>query len=425
MDLWGMRLSPDGKQLAFHADSPGPVRSYAQPDLWLLDLPSQQLHNLTAAYDFDMGSGVSGDNGSPAGGGSGGIQWHGNQLLDLVARQGKALLVSVDPETHSVTELTHGNQAVQAYDRATDGTIVTKISTPTQINEIARLDGQPLTQLNLALFDKLDLTVPEEINYRSLDGRTIQAWLQKPPDFDPSRKYPLILNIHGGPHAAYGWVFDHEFQAAAARGYLVLYPNPRGSTSYGQEFGNLIQYRYPGDDYLDLMAGVDAVLARGFVHDKQLAVTGGSGGGLLTNWTVSHTQRFAAGVAQRDISDWASWWYTADLVLFRPSWFQAPPFENPSEYARRSPITYVQNITTPMMFLVGDEDTRTPPESGGEPMFRALKYLRRPTVLVRFPRENHDLSRSGEPRHRVERLDHILGWFDKWLRKISRPEYDP
>ncbi|MBT9581860.1 S9 family peptidase [bacterium] len=424
LDIWDLCLSPDGQKLAFHAEAPGPVRSYVQPDLWLLDLKQSRPRNLTSEYDFDMGSGVAGDNGPPAGGGGGGIQWHGDRLLDTVARQGKAALVSVDTGNGKVTELTHGEQAVQAYSRALDGTIVTKVSTPTLLNEIFRLDGQPVTQLNRELFEPFALRQPEEINYTSFDGRKIQAWLQKPPDFDPAQKYPLILNIHGGPHAAYGWVFDHEFQAAAARGYLVLYPNPRGSTSYGQEFGNLIQHRYPGDDYLDLMAGVDTVLARGYVDPKKLAVTGGSGGGLLTNWTVSHTHRFQAAVAQRDISDWASWWYTTDMALFRPSWFKSPPFEDPTEYARRSPITYVKEITTPMMFLVGDKDTRTPPESGGEQLFRALKYLKRPTVLVRFPRESHDLSRSGEPHHRVERLDHILGWFDKWILGLPRPEYD-
>ena len=219
-----------------------------------------------------------------------------------------------------------------------------------------------ITNLNGALFSELNLTQPEEVWYTSVDGRKIEAWVQKPPDFDPSKKYPLILNIHGGPHAAYGWVFDHEFQWMAAKGYVVLYPNPRGSTTYGQEFGNIIQYKYPGDDYKDLMAGVDELVKRGYIDESKLGVTGGSGGGLLTDWTVGHTHRFHAAVSQRDISDWTSWWYTADFTLFQPSWFKAPPFDDPKDY-ERSPITYIKNVDTPMMFILGDVDWRTPPSS--------------------------------------------------------------
>lgn len=426
MDARQLKLAPDGHRVAFHGQVPRPVRSYSQPDLWLLDLESPDPpQNLTAHYDFDMGGGVSGDNGAPTGGAASGIVWSGDQLLDVVARQGRTHLVSVDPASGGVSELTGGDQAVQSFARGGEGTIVVKVSHPTLLNELFRLDGRPLTALNQPLFSQLDLSTPEELNYPSFDGRNVQAWVQKPPGFTPGRRYPLILNIHGGPHAAYGFVFSQEFQLAAARGYVTLYPNPRGSTSYGQEFGNLIQYHYPGDDYKDLMAGVDALLAKGYLDPQKLGVTGGSGGGLLTNWTVGHTRRFAAAVSQRDIADWASWWYNADLAFFQPEWFKAPPFQDPADYARRSPISYVSEITTPMMFVLGDEDTRTPPENGGEQLFRALKYLKRPTVMVRFPGENHDLSRSGQPRHRVERLEHILSWFDMWLKGANKPEYQP
>ena len=208
----------------------------------------------------------------------------------------------------------------------------------------------------------------------------------------------------------------------AAKGYVVLYPNPRGSTTYGQDFGNIIQYHYPGDDYKDLMLGVDEVVKRGYVDSNKLGVTGGSGGGLLTDWTVGQTHRFHAAVSQRDISDWTSWWYTADFTLFQPRWFKAPPFDDPQDYINRSPITYIKNVDTPMMFILGDVDWRTPPGSGGEQMFRALKFMRKPTVMVHFPGESHELSRSGQPWHRVERLDYIVGWFDKWLMGIPNPE---
>jgi dipeptidyl aminopeptidase/acylaminoacyl peptidase len=201
----------------------------------------------------------------------------------------------------------------------------------------------------------------------------------------------------------------------AAKGYVVLYPNPRGSTSYGQDFGNIIQYKYPGDDYKDLMAGVDELIKRGYIDSTRLGVTGGSGGGVLTDWTVTQTNRFKAAVSQRDISDWAAFWYSADFWLYYPTWFKKPPFQDPKEYADRSAITFVDRIQTPMAFILGESDLRTPTQSGGEQLFRALKYLHRPTAMVRFPGESHELSRSGQPWHRVERLQAIVGWFDKWL----------
>jgi dipeptidyl aminopeptidase/acylaminoacyl peptidase len=306
--------------------------------------------------------------------------------------------------------------------------MVALISSPVMIGDLFAIasDGTQtrITDFNSKLWSRLNLTAPEEINYKSFDGKNIQGWIQKPPDFDPLKKYPLILDIHGGPHAAYGWVFDHEFQWMAAKGYVVFYPNPRGSTSYGQEFGNIIQYHYPGDDYRDLMAGVDELLKRGYVDQKKLGVTGGSGGGVLTDWTITHTERFAAAVSQRDISNWASWWYTADFTLFQPNWFKAPPFEDPQDYNNRSAITFVKNIHTPVLFVLGESDYRTPQDSGGEQLFRALKYMKRPTAMVVFPRETHELSRSGEPWHRIERLDHIVGWFDKWMMGASHPEFD-
>jgi len=166
------------------------------------------------------------------------------------------------------------------------------------------------------------------------------------------------------------------------------------------------------------------VIRRGYIDDKKLGVTGGSGGGLLTDWTMTQTTRFAAAVSQRDISDWTSWWYTADFTLFQPTWFKGPPFEAPEDFRARSPITYAKNVKTPMMFILGEADYRTPPTSGGEQLFRMLKYRHIDTAMVRFPGESHELSRSGVPAHRIERLHHITGWFDKYLMDESKPEYD-
>lgn len=433
MNTGSLVVSPSGKQFAFTASAGKPVTSYTQPDLWVLDItPNAQPRNLTTGFDYDIGSGVGGDNAPPRGSGGNAPIWTGDGRGIIVnyAREGKANLGMFDVETGKETDLTRGNLAIGNFRATPNGAqLVFTVSTPTKIGDLfwlARPGAEPrqLTHINAELFSRLNLTEPEEIWYTSFDGKRIQAWLQKPPDFDAGKKYPLILNIHGGPHAAYGFVFDHEFQWMAAKGYVVLYPNPRGSTSYGQEFGNIIQYHYPGDDYKDLMAGVDEVLRRGYIDANKLGVTGGSGGGLLTNWVIGQTTRFAAAVSQRDISDWRDFWYTADFTLFQETWFKAPPFADPEDYKARSPITYINKVKTPLMLILGEADHRTPPGAGGEQMFRALKYRKIPTVMVRFPNESHELSRSGQPWHRIERLQHIVGWFDHWLLGVAKPEYE-
>jgi dipeptidyl aminopeptidase/acylaminoacyl peptidase len=432
MGIDDLTLSPDGRRVAFHGSISQPVRSYTQPDLWVMDLtPNAQPRSLTADYDYDVGDAVFGDNAAPRGGNGTTLHWSpdGRALYDVVAKQGRTPIIRVDAQSGAVTEITRGDQAVVDLSVTPDAhAIVALISSPVMIGDLFTIspDGSQirLTDFNRKLWAQLNLTAPEEINYKSFDGKNIQGWIQKPPDFDSHKKYPMILDIHGGPHTAYGWVFDHEFQWMAAKGYVVLYVNPRGSISYGQDFANIIQYHYPGDDYRDLMTGVDELLKRGYVDEKKLGVTGGSGGGVLTDWTVTHTDRFAAAVSQRDISNWASWWYTADFTLFQPRWFKAPPFEDPQDYTNRSAITFVKNIHTPMLFVLGEADSRTPPDSGGEQLFRALKYLKRPTAMAMFPRETHELSRSGEPWHRVERLDYIVGWFDTWLMGVPHPEFD-
>jgi dipeptidyl aminopeptidase/acylaminoacyl peptidase len=425
--MGGYSFSNDGKRIAFGGVlSEKPVPSYKQPDLFVVEnAAGAKPKNLTASYDFDIGGGIGGDQHAPRGGNPGDVIWSKDDryLYVNVAEHGRANLARIEAATGKVEPLTTGNHEIVSYTATRDASkMAMVISTSTNIGDLFWLDTASgkltqVTKINDELFSQLNITEPEEIWYTSFDGKKIQAWIQKPPNFDPSKKYPLILEIHGGPHAAYGFAFTHEFQWMAAKGYVVLYANPRGSTSYGQEFGNVIQYNYPGDDYKDLMAGVDEILKRGYIDEKKLGVTGGSGGGVLTNWTVGHTQRFAAAVSQRSIADWAGFWYTADFTLFTPSWFRGAPWEDPQDFAKRSPITYVKNITTPMMFIEGEADWRTPPGEGGEIMFRALKYRRIPTVMVRFPNESHELSRSGGPWHRVERLQHIVNWFDKYLQE--------
>ncbi|HEY2908286.1 MAG TPA: S9 family peptidase [Vicinamibacterales bacterium] len=426
-------ISPDGKRIAFLGTLNGnPVRSYSQPDLFVTDAaPGATPKNLTAEYDFDVLGGIGGDQAAPRGNNPKPIVWSadGSSLIISSAERGSSNLKRVNIATGKMEPVTEGAQDVVGYTASRDGaTIAVTLSTQTNIGDISVIDvahraPRAITHVNDELFKDIQQSEPEEITYTSFDGKKIQGWIMKPTDFDASKKYPMILEIHGGPHSAYGNVYTHEFQWMAAKGYVVLFTNPRGSTSYGQEFGNIIQYRYPGDDYKDLMAGVDEVVKRGYVDANRLGVTGGSGGGLLTDWTITQTQRFKAAVAQRDIADWSGFWYTADFTLFQPTWFRKAPWEDPQDYAARSPITHVANVTTPLMLVLGDADYRTPPPDGGEQMFRALKYRKIPTVMVRFPRETHELSRSGEPFHRIERLRHIVGWMDQWLAGKKNAAY--
>ncbi len=434
--IGGPRPSPDGKWIAFNGTLYGTAeRSYDQPDLFVAAADgSGAPRNLTAGYDFDIGGGVGGDQRAPRGGGAGGAIWaaDGKSIITVAGEQGSANLVRIDVASGSVSPVYRAAHTVQAYTATPDAkTIAAVTSTGTNINDLFVLDAgagassaKQITHVNDALFKGIKLSEPELVSWTSFDGKKIEGWVLHPPDFDKSRQYPFILEIHGGPHSAYGNVFTHEFHWMAAKGYVVLYPNPRGSSNYGQDFGNIIQYHYPGDDYKDLMAGVDMMVKRGYIDAKRMGITGGSGGGLLTNWAVTQTTRFAAAVSMRSIADWSGFWYTADFSQYTPSWFRKAPWEDPTDYAARSPITHVANVKTPMMFIDGDDDLRTPPSDGGEMMFRALKYLKVPTVMVRVPGETHELSRSGKPRHRVERLQHILGWFDKYLQGKPVATYD-
>jgi dipeptidyl aminopeptidase/acylaminoacyl peptidase len=428
-------ISPDGKRIAFVGTLNGsPVRSYDQPDLFVTDnVAGATPRNLTAGYDFDIDDGISSDQHAPRGSQPSGPVWtaDGGSLIVRAAEKGRANLKRITIASGAVTPFTEGDQEIVSYTASRGGgTLALVVSTATVVGDLVVANAArgkttitPLVRPNAELFSELALTPPEEIWYTSFDGKRIQAWIQKPPSFDAAKKYPLILEIHGGPHAAYGHSFYHEIQWMAAKGYVVLYPNPRGSTSYGQDFANIIQFHYPGDDYRDLMIGVDTLIGRGYVDAQRLGVTGGSGGGLLTNWVVTQTDRFKAAVSQRSIADWTSFWYNADFSQFTPSWFRGAPWQSREDFAARSPITYIERVTTPLMLVEGEADYRTPPANGGEQMFRALKYLKKPVVMVRFPDESHELSRSGKPWHRVERLQHIVNWFDKYLRGLPVDAY--
>ena len=270
-----------------------------------------------------------------------------------------------------------------------------------------------LTRLNDDLFGHKELGAVEEIWYPSShDQRQIQGWIVRPPGFDPSEKYPLILEIHGGPFADYGDRFAAEVQLYAAAGYVVLYVNPRGSSSYGEEFGNLIHHAYPGYDYDDLMSGIDAVLAKGYVDEDNLFVTGGSGGGVLTAWTVGKTDRFRAAVSAKPVINWYSFVLTADSYnFFYKYWFPDFPWNQPDAYLKRSPLSLAGNVKTPTMLLTGEADYRTP-MSESEQFYQALKLRQVDTMLVRIPDASHGIARR--PSNLMSKVAHILAWFEKY-----------
>jgi acylaminoacyl-peptidase len=291
-------------------------------------------------------------------------------------------------------------------------------SHPADLGVFDGKNNKRITALNDDLFSFRNLGKVEEIWWQSsFDQRKIQGWIVTPPNFDPNKKYPMILEIHGGPFASYGSVYSAEIQAYAAAGYVVLYSNPRGSTSYGEEFGNLIHHDYPNHDYDDLMSGVDAVIKKGFIDDKNLFVTGGSGGGVLTAWIVGKTDRFKAAVVAKPVINWYSFVLYADGVqFFYKYWFPNKPWEDPSSYLKRSPLSYVGNVTTPTMLLTGEEDYRTP-IAESEQFYAALKLENVETAMVRIPGASHGI--ANRPSNLIAKIASILAWFDKYKDKVE------
>jgi len=270
-------------------------------------------------------------------------------------------------------------------------------------------DMKKLVDVNEDVLAGVKLGDVEELRFSAPDGLKVQGWLIKPAAFDASKKYPMVLYIHGGPWSMYTVGFSWDFQNFAANGYGVLFVNPRGSTGYGQEFVNGIQHSYPGKDYDDLMAGVDAALAKGWVDKDNLFVCGGSGGGVLTAWIVGHTQRFRAAVSMRPVIDWGSFVGNTDGQNWYDQ-FTRYPWEDPVQYAERSPLHYVANVTTPTMVMTGESDLRTP-ITQSEEFYRALKILKKETLLVRMPEEFHGWRR---PSHRILQQLYLMAWFEKW-----------
>ncbi len=327
---------------------------------------------------------------------------------------GKIGFYGVDSSFRQVAE----NVALGGFSVASNGAMATIQTTPDRPGDLAVIapgknsQARLITDVNRDLLAQRRLGQVEEIWYTSSkDGRKIEGWIVKPPDFDPARKYPMILEIHGGPFSFYGPRFDLEKQIYAGAGYVVLYTNPRGSTSYGEEFGNLIHHAYPGDDFYDLNSGVDAMIAKGYVDPDNVFVAGGSGGGVLTCWMIGRSTRFRAAASLYPVTDWYSFALTADIpITVVKYWFPGMPWDYPEQYAKRSVISLVKNVKTPTLLMTGESDYRTP-IAQAEEYYAALRLLGVESVLVRVPDEPHGLSQH--PSHHVAKLSYVIGWFDR------------
>ncbi len=400
-------ISPDGAKIAYLGYDDH-YQGYQVTRLYLMNRDGSGHILVTKNFDRDVENITWSEDGS-------GLFFQyddqGNTKLGFVTLDGEIATLTGD-----VGGLSLGRPySAGTYSVADDGTFAFTFSRPDHPADVAvagkRKQVTRLTSLNDDLFSHKELAAVEEIRFpSSFDGREIQGWVATPPGFDATKKYPLILEIHGGPFANYGDRFAAEIQLYAAAGYVVLYVNPRGSTSYGEEFGNLIHHNYPSQDYDDLMSGVDAVIGRGYIDEKNLFVTGGSGGGVLSAWTVGMTDRFAAAVVAKPVINWTSFALTADFYpTFYRYWFPGPPWEYMEQYMKRSPLSLVGNVTTPTMLLTGEEDHRTP-ISESEQYYQALKIRKIDTALVRIPGAGHGIAKR--PSQLIAKVAHILKWFE-------------
>jgi len=404
-------LSPDGKQLAYVGyDDIG--KGHQVTHLYVLDVQSGVARALTAEFDYPVANPYWERSGrgvffSYERHGRGHIAW-------VSANGGRVETLSDDFGGTSIGRPYTGGQFSVAGDK-----VAYTRDSPERPAELAIVQrgrkSKVLTDLNVDVLGHKQLGQVEEFWFKSsADGLDVQAWLVKPPQYREGQRYPLLLEIHGGPYAAYGPRFAAETQLYASAGYAVLYVNPRGSTGYGQAFADHIHHNYPSEDYDDLISAVDTVIAQGVADPDQLYVTGGSGGGVLTAWIIGHTDRFKAAVVAKPVIDWISFSLTADMYpYFTQYWFPAPPWEAFEHYWKYSPLAYVGNVKTPTLLVTGEEDYRTPiPES--EQYYQALKLRRVDTAMLRIPGASHGI--GARP---TETLHQVLGTLD-WLQRYRK-----
>src|SRR5438270_115392 len=339
----------------------------------------------------------------------------GDRIYFLASGPGVTGVHSVDLEG-SVREEAGGRRRIYDFDVAS-GVLTfcaSDTSGPGELYMLTHGAEARVTDLNPWLHDRY-VAEPEQHHFTAPDGWKLEGWVLKPPGHDPNRVYPTVLEIHGGPHAQYGWSFFHELQVLVGMGFVVFYMNPRGSDGYGERFRREVVRDWAGKDYVDIMTSLDQVIERtGYIDSSRLGVGGGSYGGYMTNWIIGQTDRFAAAVAMRSISNLVSEYSQHDIVVWGVLQLGPPPWPDLDELWRRSPIRYVQNIRTPLLLTAGEMDLRCA-MSQSEEMFGAMRLLGKTVELVRFPEESHDLSRNGRPDRRVERLRRIAGWYERFL----------
>jgi len=398
------RWSPDGKSIAFT----GEVHDRDHPKIWLAP-SSGGTASVPAANNLDLIPGQ--------------LEWSddGRSLYFETGVKGELHLFRVDVPTKTVTQVSSGPRAVRNVDfNFTTARMVYLANDFKHLDDlyISDLNGKnerKLTSLNEALWKQIQFADVERFTYKSADDWDVDGFFVKPIGWQPDRKYPLVLSIHGGPAGQYGVDWYHEFQVYAAKGYAVLFTNPRGSTGYGQKFERGIVNEWGGKDYIDIMNGLDNALKKyPWIDQDRMGVTGGSYGGYMTNWIVGHTNRFKAAVTLRSVSNFISDDGTRDGAYGHAPDFQGDIFQKFDLYWDRSPLKYAASVKTPTLILHSDNDFRVPIEQG-EQWFRALKHFGVTTEIVMFPRENHNLTRTGEPKHLVESLNWQLYWFDRFL----------
>jgi len=430
--------SPDGRRLAFTASPRRHEDGYTDLMVAQADRPGS-VRRLTENFSPTFADTCIDDqrafHGSPH------LYWSpdGARVYSQAAGRGATLIYAAPSGGGNPQAVVEGQCRVYGFsmdrERRRMALAISDPSTPGDLFVQGTAEGGQtarLTDLNDELFRQVELARPEEFSFTGADGWDIQGWIIQPsPQPNPhpqsgegkSERPPAILEIHGGPMAMYGWSFFFEFQLLASHGYAVVYTNPRGSTGYGRDFSAAVSHDWGGKDFEDIMAGLDAAVARGWIDPQRLGVAGGSYGGYMTNWAIGHTDRFKAAVTMRCVSNLASIFGTGDLDwILTIDMMDGVPWKNLDWLMDRSPITYVEKITTPLLILHSDRDLRCP-ISEGEQMFTALKLLGREVRMVRFEGQSHDLSRSGHPRSRVIRLRHIVGWFISHIRtEVIRPK---
>ncbi|MGH7461495.1 MAG: S9 family peptidase, partial [Longimicrobiales bacterium] len=404
-------VSPDGRRIAYRGYTQV-TDSYHATELYVMNSDGSAAQKISGDLDRDVGD----------------VSWapDGSGLYFTVQDRGTAN-VSFAGLTGGVRPVTSGEHMLTGLvtaPRAGANLVgVGVLSSPKRPADIVRIalrgaalkpgEVAALTRVNEDILAGIQLGDVERVTYTSSSGARVDGWIVKPPDFDPARKYPLIMEIHGGPHGMYNVAFNYPFQNFAANGYVVLYTNPRGSTGYGSAFGNAIKHAYPSVDYDDLMAGVDTVLNRGYIDRTQMYVGGCSGGGVLSSWVIGHTNRFAAAAVRCPVINWMSFAGQTDVPLFTYNFFDKPFWEAPEQWLKQSPLMYVGNVTTPTVVMTGELDLRTPmPQS--EEYYAALKMRGVPTALLRFEGEYHGT--SSRPSNFMRTQLYMMSWYKQWKR---------